>query len=114
MLQVPQIKSDKDGETVSEDTVKLQSVEEYVGDLLSRIQPAPASEHRRKTVAQYVQDIIAKAFQPNCEARPRLHFQHVARLSPQGACWKRPKPSASPAARSKSGIPTGGPAGAQA
>lgn len=63
-LQVPRIKHDG----VSEGEVKAPSVEEYVGDLLSRIQPAPASEHRRKTVAQYVQDIIAKAFQPAIEA----------------------------------------------
>lgn len=72
LLQVPLIKFDKDGGIVSEGEVKTPSVEEYVGELLSRIQPAPASEHRRKTVAQYVQDIIAKAFQPTVEASFRL------------------------------------------
>jgi hypothetical protein len=64
LIQVPQIEHDG----VSEGEVKAPSVEEYVGELLSRIQPAPASEHRRKTVAQYVQEIIAKAFQPAIEA----------------------------------------------
>lgn len=50
------------------DLKKAPSVEEFVGELLSRIQPAPASEHRRRTVAQYVQDVIAQAFQPGVEA----------------------------------------------
>lgn len=43
---------------------KVPSVDEYVGELLARIQPARASEERRRSVAQYVQDVIARAFLP--------------------------------------------------
>ena len=73
-LQVPQILPEKDGGILSEVEPKTPSVEEYVGELLSRIQPAPASEHRRSTVAQYVQDIIKKAFQPAVEASLSVHL----------------------------------------
>ena len=48
---------------------KMPSVDDFVGELLTRIQPAQASEKRRKTVAQYVQDVIARAFQPAFEVR---------------------------------------------
>lgn len=45
--------------------------ENFVLDLLSRIQPAPASEMRRKMVARYVQDTIKRAFQPAVEVISR-------------------------------------------
>lgn len=50
------------------DLNKASSVEEYVGTLLSRIQPAPASEDRRSIVAEYVKAKISQAFQPAVEA----------------------------------------------
>ncbi len=68
MPQASYAKPAREAEGGAKDSQKTISVEEYVGDLLSRIQPAPASEHRRRTIAQYVQDVIAQAFQPAVEA----------------------------------------------
>lgn len=60
---------------------KAPNVEQYVDELLARIQPAPASETRRKTVAQYVQDVIARAFLPAFEARFPIHFSLYRSIS---------------------------------
>ena len=77
MLQASYAKPGREPEVGVKDSHKASSVEEYVGDLLSRIQPAPASEHRRRTVAQYVQDVIAQAFQPAVEAS--FLYSHTGR-----------------------------------
>lgn len=67
-LQASFAKTGNVPENGAKDVNKTPTVEEYVGTLLSRIQPAAASEYRRRTVAQYVQDVIAQAFQPAVEA----------------------------------------------
>lgn len=67
-LQASYTKSGHELETGPEDPKSASTLEEYVGELLSRIQPAAASEDRRETVAQYVQHVIAQAFQPAVEA----------------------------------------------
>ena len=53
------------------------SLDDFVGELLQRIQPAPASEARRKTVAEYVQSVIAKAFSPQFQVMLRDYTQRM-------------------------------------
>lgn len=79
ILQASYAKPSRELEVGVKDSHKAPSVEEYVGDLLSRIQPAPASEHRRRTVAQYVQDVIAQAFKPAVEASFTAGSYHITR-----------------------------------
>lgn len=79
MLQASYAKPSRELEVGVKDSHKAPSVEAYVGDLLSRIQPAPASEHRRRTVAQYVQDVIAQAFKPAVEASFTAGSYHLTR-----------------------------------
>lgn len=47
----------------------VEDAEDFIFDLLNRIQPTPASESRRKNVARYVQDTIARAFVPAYEVK---------------------------------------------
>ena len=52
-------------------------MDDFVGELLARIQPAPASELRRKSVAEYVQNVISRAFQPGFEASFRFPVDNI-------------------------------------
>ena len=74
-MQAPYASTNNVSENGVKDSSKAPTVEEYVGNLLSRIQPAAASEYRRRSVAQYVQDAIAQAFQPAVEASSRFPQQ---------------------------------------